>query len=372
MIIRFLGSIVRLLALVLAAVTVCVAVSTNISPERLGALCLAWFAFPYMWMTLCVAAVMYVLKRHWITAAICVAAIVFTFPEAHRVIDLPMKQEEHAEGEGKGLKLLTYNIYNLLLETPEGMPVGRGDSMARDIKALGADIVCLQEANREYDRNESPKLLQFKQMCKGFENNVVHRDLRILTNLPLRQITDPHELGRNGQMPDFFLAADVTIGQGKTIRIFNCHMASLRLSEKQLGAVSKSNIDSERAEALRSTYSKTMDAFVRRAVEVRELAQAVTASPYPVIVCGDFNDTPISYTYSHLMKAQPQGDTMGPLSEARHSAHLKMRRTFRRKLPPLQIDYIIKSGAIRTWGYEDHDWAWSDHRAVSVYFDCAE
>ena len=45
-----------------------------------------------------------------------------------------------------------------------------------------------------------------------------------------------------------------------------------------------------------------------------------------------------------------------------------MARTYRGNLPPLRIDYVIKSGQIETWGYEEHDWAWSDHKAVSVYF----
>ena len=37
-----------------------------------------------------------------------------------------------------------------------------------------------------------------------------------------------------------------------------------------------------------------------RAVQARTIAKAIEQSPYPVIVCGDFNDVPQSYTYHQI------------------------------------------------------------------------
>ena len=42
-------------------------------------------------------------------------------------------------------------------------------------------------------------------------------------------------------------------------------------------------------------------AFSLRSKQAEAIAQHIENSPYPVIVCGDFNDTPVSYTY-RMMK----------------------------------------------------------------------
>ena len=42
--------------------------------------------------------------------------------------------------------------------------------------------------------------------------------------------------------------------------------------------------------------------YQNRVSEALKIKKHINKSPYPVIVCGDFNDTPLSYTYSTLKK----------------------------------------------------------------------
>ena len=41
-------------------------------------------------------------------------------------------------------------------------------------------------------------------------------------------------------------------------------------------------------------------AFVKRAKQADLIEASINTSPYPVIVCGDFNDTPCSYAYNTI------------------------------------------------------------------------
>ena len=43
-------------------------------------------------------------------------------------------------------------------------------------------------------------------------------------------------------------------------------------------------------------------AFQKRAQQADQVSRHIQASPYPVIVCGDFNDTPVSYSYRTIRK----------------------------------------------------------------------
>jgi endonuclease/exonuclease/phosphatase family metal-dependent hydrolase len=48
--------------------------------------------------------------------------------------------------------------------------------------------------------------------------------------------------------------------------------------------------------------SRLRQAFVRRSRQVEIIVGHIRESPYPVIVTGDFNDTPVSYTYRSLRR----------------------------------------------------------------------
>ena len=370
-IVRALGHILRAIHILLAAATVGVALSTRYSPEEIGIFCMGWFGFPYLWLALCAATLASLAGRQKVTTLVGVCALALTFGEAKRVIDFPTPSGKEAPEGKKGVKLLSYNVLNLVGTGLEAWPEHRADSIAANVSASGADIVCFQESSPVEVVNSRQELRDIKKMWDSYSHHLSHGvngDLTILTNLPIRKITAPRELGLTGQPPLAFMAADIALGDGDTVRIFNCHLASYMLSGKDIDAVTGLDMGKERVGKLRQIYCRMRNPLCQRAAQTRLLAQAVACSPHPVVICGDFNDTPISYTFAHLMEARPDGDATSGLSEARQTGSLRMARTYRGNLPPLRIDYVIKSGQIETWGYEEHDWAWSDHKAVSVYF----
>jgi endonuclease/exonuclease/phosphatase family metal-dependent hydrolase len=55
-------------------------------------------------------------------------------------------------------------------------------------------------------------------------------------------------------------------------------------------------------------------------------------SPFPVVICGDFNDIPNSYTYSTIK---------GDMQDAFLEKGAGIGRTYRNLAPTLRIDYIF-------------------------------
>lgn len=116
----------------------------------------------------------------------------------------------------------------------------------------------------------------------------------LLTNYPRLdsgELTDQNNLS-------FAVFNDLQIGSD-TVRVYSVHLASIMLfKEKQmltangLAQSSKRGIPRQFVRILR----KLKAAFILRANHIDILERNVKASPYPVIVCGDFNDTPLSYT----------------------------------------------------------------------------
>ena len=79
------------------------------------------------------------------------------------------------------------------------------------------------------------------------------------------------------------------------------------------------------------------------------------SSPYPIILCGDFNDTPLSYAYNTIS---------ANLKDTFKESGKGIGQTFV-KIPALRIDYILHEKKIRSLNYKQHKKKLSDHYAVS-------
>ena len=90
--------------------------------------------------------------------------------------------------------------------------------------------------------------------------------------------------------------------------------------------------------------------------QAEKLREHIVASKYPVIVCGDFNDTPNSYVYAVLSK--------GMIDTFREKG-LGPGTTFAGDLPLLRIDYILTEKSMATYSCKvARDAVFSDHYPV--------
>jgi endonuclease/exonuclease/phosphatase family metal-dependent hydrolase len=107
---------------------------------------------------------------------------------------------------------------------------------------------------------------------------------------------------------------------------------------------------------LRELVRKYKKAMEMRAVQSRLIRKKIKESPYPVIVCGDFNDTPSSYAYRK---------TKGWLKDAFVASGKGIGQTYSGKLPSFRIDYILYSSALKSYNFEIHKIPYSDHFPIS-------
>jgi len=97
-----------------------------------------------------------------------------------------------------------------------------------------------------------------------------------------------HNSGTNA-----FIYADILI-ESDTIRVYNMHLDK---SDQILERTDENIID---VEGTKSTINKLKSAYLKRSEQVLIAKQNVINCKYPVMLCGDFNDTPISYAYQNI------------------------------------------------------------------------
>jgi endonuclease/exonuclease/phosphatase family metal-dependent hydrolase len=101
---------------------------------------------------------------------------------------------------------------------------------------------------------------------------------------------------------------------------------------------------------------KLQIAYPKRAEQAKIIMKHIENSPYPVIVCGDFNDTPISYAVNNMLS--------GGLINSFREKGSGLGITYNGDFPNFQIDYILVSPSFSVKNYRIIQKKVSDHYAL--------
>ncbi|MDQ6481590.1 endonuclease/exonuclease/phosphatase family protein [Dyadobacter sp. LHD-138] len=203
-----------------------------------------------------------------------------------------------AEKSGKTFSLLNYNVYGFWI-TPSHTKKDdvKTNEMKQWLVDQNADILCMPEFNNEeykraFQTTEYLKKAGYKYhnflKNKTMKEGASYQTLAIFSKFPIISHREKPTEQQNGLM-----YADVLIGKD-TVRIIAVHLysMSLRLStlvrQKEMAGIKRET---------KGTFARMKNGFTSRILEVQLLEEWIKESPYPVIVCGDFNETPYSYFY---------------------------------------------------------------------------
>lgn len=236
--------------------------------------------------------------------------------------------------------LMTYNSSSMGLQAYKINQAARS-AIFRQIAEASPDILCLQEFYTNDGPGKSHNIDSLQQIGRypyhyfapDHTNwDTWHYGIALFSRYPIAAATTilcDSLAPRSGRS---FLQADVVV-YGDTVRIFSVQFTSYMLegSDLQLAGVQR----------LISLGSKMKATFRRRAAQAAQLKTLIAASPYPVIVAGDFNDTPASYSY----RVAADG-----LQDAFLATGMGWGRTLSYLSPTLRIDYILPDRRFRIKG----------------------
>jgi hypothetical protein len=155
---------------------------------------------------------------------------------------------------------------------------------------------------------------------------------------------------------NFCIYADLLVS-GDTIRVYNGHLQSIRLKPEDYDLANGKTEQSEIDDAGKRIARRLKSAFVKRQEQVDRIATSIQASPYPVVLCGDFNDPPVSYTYETFSDI---------LEDSFVACGNGIGNTYIGAFPSFRIDYILHSPSLKAIAYKTLDEKLSDHHAVTA------
>ena len=234
------------------------------------------------------------------------------------------------------------------------------DGVTEVIRRVNPDIVCLQEFNRT-----SSKAEELDSLLSDYDRTVVMEGNRRDPVFPLALYTKYRILGKShsilGPMKQDGQSVwvDLLVGDD-TIRIFNNHLHSTAITVHDDKYLSEHQFltDTAGGAKIKNIFRRFRDNSMLRAAQADTIARAIAATPGCKIVCGDFNDTPMSYTYRVMAQ---------DLDDAFRASGKGYSYTFRGFMDVLRIDYVLYSEDLECLDYQVlYDVDLSDHYPVVV------
>lgn len=259
--------------------------------------------------------------------------------------------------DSNSLRIVDWNIesFNGLTKNKETKKHIR-EEVASTIIKLQPDIICLQEFNTaNYLGTQADNLSLFTNeypyyyFSKDYQrsNGAYNSGCIIFSKY---RFSDSGRI--KFRVAESLIFVDV-IKQTDTLRIYTTHLQSFKFKKEDYDGMEKiKEQDEEMLAASKSIFVKMKLAFKRRGIQANTVAEAIDKSPYPSIICGDFNDVPNSYTYFHI-------------KENRQDVFLKksfgIGRSFIAIAPTLRIDYILPDHNFEVHQFDMVDEGLSDH-----------
>ncbi len=239
------------------------------------------------------------------------------------------------------LRVMSWNVEHFDILEHKTHPEGK-DEMIRLINLYNPDIACFQEMvgsdSIEQAINYIPYFLRQLNMADYFYS--YNRKLDFDNNHHFGVITFskyPIVFKKTVSYPpndynSIFQYIDI-LKENDTFRVFNLHLQSLKFSNRNLQYIDDPSIkDEQDLENSKNIISKFKKGFLKREIQSNRIKEEINKSPYPVIVCGDFNDVPNSYSYNTIGKG---------LNNAFAEKGTGIGRTYNGISPTLRIDNIF-------------------------------
>lgn len=254
------------------------------------------------------------------------------------------------------VKIMSYNIANFRDVT--GNKKSRSDVKAAIIDIINSenpDIVCLQEGGglREKNIKDFARQINCDYYVQGKNNNFIFSKYPLENDEFTEKCDDDAAIG---------VVRLVKTGDRGCFYVECVHLQSFRISKDEIEYLNDAKHYVEYSETKgKSLIYKLKRGFEQRTDDTRKLVGNMPGNNAPIIVCGDFNDTPQSYTYRRMRKAG--------LNDAFQKVGKGIGKTYCGKLPFLRIDYFWCSANIVPMTFERYKQKMSDHYPIIMTFN---
>lgn len=296
--------VMKIISTIVFIVTILAAFGGKVNPALIAFPALLCLAFPYFAILTILLTVFWALCRKIIFCGLGILTIIICLSPLS--VAFPMGSGRTPSKDAQTFKIISWNVIHTRDLRKPDYP---GNRAVEYMINSGADIICLTELY-----NFGPELKDVSAEMKDSLNKLypyklglASNDIKLLSKYKAKRIDKI--LNESGTIRfDFF---KIFFPDDKELIVGMVHLYSFGLSEEERQVVTEINSMKTAKSSLKEfkgpIRSKLGNAFRKRALNatsLREIIDDISPST-PLIICGDFNDVPTSWTYNII-----RGDDM--------------------------------------------------------------
>ena len=358
LILRVIDAAMTVLTVICIITSVLMLLVPNVPPARLGVLPVLALVAPLVYVVTVMMMLYWIIRWRWRRASVMTVLVVVGMFYAPRYY-IPQFRRSYDEDSypRSAIKVMSYNLRGFFPDALEDDYTT--DSIAAFVLRANPDIICFQECWMHND-----------EMCRRFDSllgdyrksvlDVVHPPIAIYSRFKILGTNRVAYLDADSLPEGKGMWADLLIGSD-TVRVFNVHLNGTSINRNDVDYIVNYQYmsDSARNSKLYDMIKRLNVNTINRSYHVDALVEALRETDRPKILCGDFNDTPMSYAYNSLSRNMKDA-----FRECGHGYS----HTFRRFFDLLRIDFaLFDEERFDVLSYEVPDSVcWSDHLPVCV------
>ncbi len=329
------------ITLLVSAFTIFGLFGGNTDPAKNTAMAMLVYVLPLLIIANALLCIYWIIRRRWHWLLIPVITLLCCIPYIGTLYQPGLFVS--ADESKSGLKIASYNVAMFGREI-NGF---KAEDILAEMKRQKVDVLCLQEyMERSGDKSNSKSYREyFTYMAKGRD------DMVIFSRFPIKK-TETIDFGVTNNSG---MWADVNVN-GKLIRVFNAHLETTGFN-RTLYKAAKMEMRGSHVEEnaiIKAIYGNYTLGMIVRAGQANLMAQIIHTTEIPVIVCGDFNDVPYSYTYNTM-----KGDLVDAFKECGRGFMYTYRGAKKAR-----IDYIFHDESLVGERFYTQELSYSDHNPV--------
>lgn len=356
----FFGKMIVFILAVLAVIGV-IAMALSIANAYVNPRELVWttvFGLAF-WVILIYNVVVFLLlllmwsNKIWIS----VVALLIAIPGISKSFSFGSKEKAD-----NSIRIMSYNIHDFK-HVDEKMGREKFANQLMDmVREQAPDILCCQEFSG-FKKNVT------RQQCiadfaenTGFQYVYFNRKNNyggnvIFSKYPLSKVSEDSGFGKENT---YGVMVSVDAGEKGKFHVANIHLLSYRILDSEIDILTNASERQNLDTIGKTVLHKLSRAFQRRSDELQSVLKGMPPVGGPIIVCGDFNEPPLSYNYRQMQKAGFV-DTFTKVG-------FGIKPTYAGKLPLLRIDYIWANDGVKPLAFERYNYKASDHYPIILDF----
>jgi endonuclease/exonuclease/phosphatase family metal-dependent hydrolase len=331
--------------------------AAHVNPDNFWLPAFWGLAYPYLLAINILFVVYWILRKRW-SFLLPLIAIIIGYQSFSNFIQFNFTKDS-LEKENC-MSLLSYNVrsFDIYQWTKDVDTPKKIIQLTKDSKS---EIICFQEFRTTQSGLLSISNLK-KELATPYSFRSKHENGNaIFSRYPITHHGEIHFEKGNLCSAIF---ADIKIGK-KMLRVYNLHLESNRLAGKNYQFINqkKFKADEQELNEIKDISFRLRYAFIRRAKQTQIIRAHIDKSPYPTLICGDFNDTPQSYAYTNILDN---------FKDCFIEQGVGISTTYAGDFPSYRIDYILHDEKIECQEYQRIKKKHSDHYPIYSKLSFAE